>query len=149
MQTSLNAFTVMISSQHQICLQQYPSRIDNPRNKKDELHNAVLMSVKQEKMCWTTSEVSHGVAANAVRTLTDVLWFLGGHQTTLCERSCEIPVVFDQFANFNRPELSKHRKRTASSLSSKCTHVYMNMFGNLSKYCIPSMYILYTYPNKY
>ena len=92
-------------------------------------------------MCWTTSEVSHEVATNALRTLTDVLWFLEGHQTTLRERSCEISVVFDQFAKFNRPELSKHRKRTASSLSTKCTHVYMNMFGNAQFKKLNSLYM--------
>ena len=118
-QPSVNAFGMMMSAQRQLSAQRFPPSIEQPRNKKDELYNTLLEFLKKEHLCWTPSEVSHGVAASSVRTLTDILWFLDGHQPTLRERSCEIPVVFDQFANFNCPELSKHRKRSTTSLSSK------------------------------
>ena len=119
-QPSGNAFSVMMSAQRQVSAQRLPPSIEQPRNKKDELYNTLLGFLKKEQLCWTSLEVAHGVAACFVRILTDVLWFLDGHQSTLRERSCETPVVFDQFANFNRPELSKHRKRSTSSLSSEC-----------------------------
>ena len=119
-QPALKAFSLMMSSQQQICSQQYPSPIEHPRNKKEELSNAVLEFFKREKLCWMLSEVAHVVAVNTVRTLTDVLWFLDGHQATFHECSCETRAVFNQFVAFNRPELAKHRKRSSASLSSKC-----------------------------
>ena len=97
--------------------------IDSPWNRKDELSNALIVFFKKERLCWTSSEVAHGVARNTTRMLTDALWFLDGHQATFRDRSCDIPVVFDQFANFNCPELSKHRKSSSVSLSSECVCV--------------------------
>ena len=118
-----SAFDVLMSSQWQLALQQYPDTIDSPRNRKDKLSNAIIAFFKKERLCWTSSEVAHGVAKNTTKMLTDALWFLDGHQATFCDRSCDIPVVFDQFTNFNCPELSKHRKRSSVSLSSECVCV--------------------------
>ena len=78
---------------------------------------------KKEQLCWTSTEVDQGVARSTTRMLTDALWFLDGHQATFRDHSCDIPFVFNQFANFNRPELSKHRKRSSVSLSSECVCV--------------------------
>ena len=123
---AVNAFSVLMSSQRQISNQAgFLAPIENPRNKKEELRNAVLKFFEQEHLCWTPSEVANGVAMNTLRILTDVLWVLDGHQATLRERCCVIPVIFNQFANFNRPELSKQRKRSNSSLSSMCIGVNM------------------------
>ena len=75
----------MMSAQRQVSAQQLPPSIEQPRNKKDELYNTLLGFLKKEQLCWTSSEVAHGVAASSVRILTDVLWFLDGHQSTLRE----------------------------------------------------------------
>jgi len=40
-----------------------------------------------------------------------------GAHDTLAERACGVPGVFKKFTNNNRPDLSKHRKRSAVSLS--------------------------------
>ena len=103
------------------CLAVVPWHYRSPRNRKDELSNAIIaFFFKMEQLCWTSSEVAHGVARNTTRMLTDALWFLDGHQATFHDRSCDIPVVFDQFTIFNCPELSKYRKRCSVSLSSEC-----------------------------
>ena len=130
-----NAFDVLISTQRRLASQQYPNTIEHPWNRKDEFHNVIIDFFKQEKLCWTSSEVVHGVAGNTVRTLTDAMWFLDGHQATFRERSCDIPVVFDQFANFNCPEFSKHRKWSSSSLSSKCVCVYLVCVDGCMLWC--------------
>ena len=70
----------------------------------------IIAFFKNEQLCWISSEVLHGVARNTTRLLTDALWFLDGHQATFHDCSCDIPVVFNQFANLNLSELSKHRK---------------------------------------
>ena len=118
-----SAFDVLTSSQQQLASRQHPDTTDSPRNRKDELSDALMAFFKKERLCWTSSEVANSVARNTTRMLTDALWFLDGNQATFHDRSCDIPVVFDQFANFNCPGLSKHRKRSSVSLSSECVCV--------------------------
>lgn len=43
-------------------------------------------------------------------------WYIVGRHETLSSRSCDIPEVFSQFQEFNKPELSKHRKHQHSNL---------------------------------
>ena len=52
-----------------------------------------------------------------VRTLCNVLWYIDGRHDTFSSRFCNIPDIFSQFQGFNRPELSKHRKREHANLS--------------------------------
>ena len=49
----------------------------------------------------------------------EILWYIDGHHHLLSERSTvSVPSVFKQFQGYNKPELSKHRKRSQSNLSS-------------------------------
>ena len=76
-----------------------------------------LPSFCRKNLSWTPSEVDHGVAATTVRILTDTLWYIDGQHSQLSERSCEIPSTFKQFTDFNEPEIFKHKKQSALSLS--------------------------------
>ena len=67
-----------------------------------------------------------------MKVLTDALWYIDGHDSKLSERSCEVPVIFKQFSGFNKPEMSKHKKRSVSSLSgdvlrSHCQRLFSNL----------------------
>ena len=53
---------------------------------------------EKENRCWTPSESDHGVGTTTVRTLTDTLWYIDGHQSKFSERSCEVPEIFKKFA---------------------------------------------------
>ena len=41
--------------------------------------------------------------------LTDALWYVDGHFTTLSDQDCPIPQEFDQFVGYNQSERSKYR----------------------------------------
>ena len=93
------------------------SSIVQPRNKKEEFHNAIICFFQNENLTSTPSEVFHGVAGNTVKMLSDVLWYIDGQHSKLSERSCEVPVIFSQFTGYNKPERSKHRKQVNTYLS--------------------------------
>ena len=97
-----------------------PPLIPQPRNKKEELHNAIIQLLEKDGLAWTSSEVDCGVAGTTVKTLTDVLWYVDGHQSKFSDRGCYIPPLFEAFAGYNKPELTKHRKRSSMTLSGKC-----------------------------
>jgi len=54
---------------------------------------------------------------NFVKTLTEVLWYIDGHQETVKKQSFSIPDRFLKFVGYNAPELVKHRKRQHTNLS--------------------------------
>lgn len=119
-----NAFQMLMSSQARInSSARYPPSVSNPRNKKDELNNAVIAFFKRENATFTSSEVKHGIATTTVKTLTEILWYIDGHHHTLAERSCDIPVTFKEFTNYNRPDLHRHRKRSSVPLSGTVLHI--------------------------
>lgn len=69
-----------------------------------------------QQIKWTQDDIGSGT--HFVSLLTDVLWYADGHHDTLGSQSCPIPRVFQSFVGYNVPELSKHRKRALSNMSS-------------------------------
>ena len=125
-----NAFTVLMASSQARSIR--PSKTSPIRNKKDSLYNVILDWIEKEGLFWKSGEVEHGTASTAIHTLQDVLWFIDGHHRTLTERCCHVPSVFSEFVGFNRPELSRHKKRSSSSLSCDLLKSHsQRLFGNL------------------
>ena len=104
----LNAFQAfkLMTSQAHLGTQTFPPSVAHPRNKKDELYNNIICFFWTENLLWTPSEVDRGVAANAVKTLTDALWYIDGQHEKLSERNCGVPMTFSQFTDYNKPERS-------------------------------------------
>ena len=124
-----NAFTILMA--HRSPSRTLPPRIAPARNKKDELHNAIIDWLEKEELAWSPS-IECKTGFNTVCTLCDVLWYLDGHYSTLAERSCTVPLVFHQFSGYNRPELSKHRKRKVGALCAESLRSHsQRLFGNL------------------
>lgn len=84
------------------------------KNGKDKLYNEILGWLSGKELSWR-DPTKHGKPF--VQDLCKVLWYLDGHHQVFASRSCPIPALFSQFVGFNRPELSKHRKRSMSNLS--------------------------------
>ena len=51
-----------------------------------------------------------------VSKLSKILWYIDGHHSTLESRTKKIPEIFRAFCGYNRPEASRHRKRTIDNL---------------------------------
>ena len=49
--------------------------------------------------------------------MTDAFWIIDGHHQIFSNQGHRIPTVFGQFIGYNKPELSKHRKRHVDNLS--------------------------------
>ena len=84
------------------------------RNKKDALYNSVIQLLEEKGLGWT-EPVKFG--RPFVTDLSNLLWLIDGHHGVFSSRSGPIPLLFSKFNGFNRPEKSKHRKRSISNLS--------------------------------
>lgn len=79
-------------------------------------------------LIWPTD--SHDVADRFVCSMTEALWYVDGHHDLLSERSTSLPVFFCQFQGYNRPELSKHRKRVMTNLSYSILDQHVDMLSS-------------------
>lgn len=92
-----------------------PSIIAEPKNRKEKLYNDIISFLSESQLGWINDPAQYGKPF--VTELCNVLWFVDGHHGVLSSRSCPIPSLFTRFNGYNRPELSKHRKRSISNLS--------------------------------
>jgi len=86
------------------------------RNNKDKLYNAIIAFLKKN-FTWISKGNLHG--APFVHALSSALWYIDGHHHTLKEAGCPVPEMFSGFSGFNRPEMSKHRKRSVMNMDAK------------------------------
>ena len=119
--------TVNLPSASPQCTRYIP-RQRNIRNNKDSLYNQIIRSLCDRGLDWNDMDSSFIVtsADSFVQTLTEALWYIDGHHDQISERSTDIPLFFLQFQGYNRPELSKHRKRTISNLDHSLLELHVN-----------------------
>jgi len=103
-------------NQHILSQPSLPMRVQE-RNNKDKMYNAVLDLLDSKNLKFSSSEVSTA-GKTFVKTLADTLWYVDGHHETLNKQSCPIPDCFAKFVGYNKPEISKHRKRQHTNMSS-------------------------------
>ena len=72
--------------------------------------------LNDENLRFPASSVSSS-GKNFVRMLSDLLWYIDGHQGTITKQGFPIPNCFLKFEGYNIPEMAKHRKRQHSNLS--------------------------------
>ena len=94
-----------------------PSLVAEPKNKKDVLRNDVIAQLSELGLKWRGNDVS-SAGETLVRSLTNCLWNIDGQHEVFSRRSVEIPECFRWYTGYNKPELSKHRKRTLENMSS-------------------------------
>ncbi len=84
------------------------------RNNKNKLYNDFFTS----RNCYLRSNEVPSFGKKLVLTLQNLFWYIGGHHHVFAQRASAIPDMFAVFQNYNRPELSKHRKRITRNISS-------------------------------
>lgn len=115
-----NAFEVMMAAQGIIHATARTARHPPSvlvKNKRDQLFNDLLSTIESKGLQWRPEEVHCGAATRAIQAIRDTLWYIDGSHKTLTERSCGVPEIFKSFDGYNKPELSKHRKRPVDSLA--------------------------------
>ena len=60
-----------------------------------------------------------------MNVLHNVCWYLDGHHATMGARGA-IPPIFKHFEGFNRPEQSKHKRKTEESMKSEELEEFKN-----------------------
>ena len=88
-----------------------------PENKRDELRNAILLLLN-ENSCKFPKGVG-SVNHTFVTKFVNLMWYIDGHTSGIeRESNRKLPHEFtEKLSGFNRPELTKHRKRELSNLS--------------------------------
>lgn len=125
-----NAFTVLMSSQRQLSLPGLPAPV-TVRTIKDKLYNDCLELLKEENALFPGIEVNSS-GKNFVKTVVECLWYVDGHHEKLKKQSAPIPDYFTRFTGYNLPQLSKHRKRQSTNLSSSILKsLSSSLFQNL------------------
>ena len=112
-----NAFELMMASQRQRSLKTMPDLIEQPRTRKQRLRNSIITFLREKKCPWRGTDEVTSQGQSFISALTDALWTVDGRHHVFSNQSVLIPSVFFNFVGYNRPELSKHRKRTVSNIS--------------------------------
>ena len=104
-----NAFDIMQAAQRnrKSLPAQYPIVRDN---NKIRMKNDILKWLATNELGWAPDDCNTQ-GHKFVETLANALWEVDGHHSTLRDRGCGIPPMFDNFQNYRKPEKSKHRKR--------------------------------------
>jgi len=89
------------------------------------IYNDLLTLAGQKGLKLPHNDVESG--KRYFMTLTSTLWFIDGHYTSLADRGYKIPELFNTFQGYNVPELSRHKKRQRTDLSSEKLSSLVNL----------------------
>lgn len=121
----------MSSARRQSLLPAYPSDKAVSRSQKFALKKEILLWLHDNELGWSQNAVD-SVGTEFVAALTDVLWYLDGHASTLSSRACSMPQLFERFSGFNQPSKSKHRKRDPDNLSAAVLDSHSNILNGFA-----------------
>lgn len=110
--TRSDAFTIMMATQRSN--KHLPAQLEE-QTKKITLRNDILKWLGNNELGWSLDDCNYQGEA-FVTSLGDTLWELDGHYNSLKDRGYPIPTLFEHFQGYNKPEISKHRKRTLQNL---------------------------------
>ena len=119
----------MMNAQRQLAQRALPDLVEEPRTNKQRLRNDIITKLLMAKQCqWRSDEVP-SMGNSLVQALTDTLWTVDGHHDVFSKQGCLFPSFASEFEGYNRPEMSKHRKRnrenmSCSTLKSLYTHLF-------------------------
>lgn len=115
----------------QLQLPERPSQAGQDRNNKLSLKSGVIDWLEKNGLGWSHESID-SQGGRFVNTLTDVLWYIDGHQEALKACACHIPAEFEIFVGFNNPEKSKHRKREYTNLQNGVLKSYSNQLADVT-----------------
>ena len=103
-----------MASQRQLRLPEAPSEAAVARNKKMAVKRDFIKWLERKKLGWSVDRVQLG--SRFVDAVADIMWYVDGHHDTLQSRACPIPADLKEFQGYNKPELTKHRRRSQPSV---------------------------------
>ena len=128
---AVSALDILMKTSRMLSQRSLPTSIANPNNNKQKLRNDFIAFLASKDLKWRADEVDSN-GESFVKAVVDTLWYIDGQHHVFEERSCSIPNVFKSSTGYNKPEISKHRKRDRESMSSTYLRVYADaLFGCL------------------
>ena len=91
-----------MSSQRALCLPAAPSAESILRSRKQELKKDVIQWLEKNNLGWSRDAVDD-VGANFIAALTDCLWYIDRHHSSLESRSCHLPVGVQALSRLQQP----------------------------------------------
>ena len=114
-----SAFDILMNAQRSLCQPKLPSKITRERmTKKEVLFNDVVDFLQSQELSWPGTDVAEGAGKKFVSSLVDCLWYLDGRKHVLEKQGCKFPDFMLSFEGYNKPEASKHRKRSTENMCS-------------------------------
>ena len=84
------------------------------KTRKDKMFNVIVEFCQSNGLFWDEPD---RYGKPFLTDFCNTLWYIDGHHEVLASRSCSIPILFSSLSGFNKPELSKHRKRSISNMN--------------------------------
>jgi len=94
-----NVFPVLMHIQRLLSQPHVPEMLQI-RNQKDKLYNDIIQMLNDEKFKFLANSVGSS-GKNFVKTFTDLLWCIDGHQGTITKQGFPIPNCFLKFKGPN------------------------------------------------
>ena len=132
-----SACDVLMNAQRSLCQPKLPSKITRERlTKKELLFNDVIDFLQSQDLSWPGTDAAEGAGKKFVACLVDCLWYLDGRKHVLEKQGCKFPNFMCAFEGYNKPEASKHRKR---SIENMCSSVLRTHSQSLYS-CLQNVY---------
>ena len=119
-----------MASNSKLYLPPSPSDSAVSKSKKAGMKKDIILMLEEKELGWNHWSVS-SEGENFVNILTECLWCLDGHHSTLKDRCIEIPSAFQHLQGYNKPEASKHRRKDATNLDASKLDAYSSSLNKL------------------
>ena len=120
--SNISAFSVLMAARDKKC---FPEQRE-PKNASDRLRNSIIDWLTENDLGFSTDCVND-LGEQLVSTLCKTFWILDVHWKTLHDRGHSILDIFQRFQDYNKPEASKHRKRTFENLKMSGSPMGLNL----------------------
>ncbi|CAB5370419.1 unnamed protein product [Rhizophagus irregularis] len=95
-----DAFNILMNNSRQLLLPQRCTEY----NRCNQLYNEIIDLFRDQKVGWI-SDVHNTIGKTFVNRITDAIWYIDPHLSTLHARSCSLPVFFTQLKTYQDGEI--------------------------------------------
>jgi hypothetical protein len=128
---------VLMNAQRALDQPRLPTKIIKQTiTSKDRLFNAVIDFLHEQELAWPGATEADGIGRKFVSCLVDCLWYIDGHIEVFEKQGCKIPDFVSLFDGYNKPEASKHRKRSRENMSASVIRTHSSTLFT----CLQSTY---------
>lgn len=123
-------WTMARSAVDVLSITRLPSKlIKDNMARKDMLFNDVIDYLQERGLAWGSSKADV-VGKKFVSSLVNCLWYIDGRIHVFTKQGFKLPDLVTCFVGYNKPEASKHRKRTVENVCQ--LYVYIQLLFSVA-----------------